>query len=278
MISHFQLKIMMIVTILCFVFCTTINQPFISQSDTVRTCPQSNDREVAIELNNKGFKLYKVGKYEEAMVLFRESFTRDSTYDLAHYNYACTIGVLAKIDNEFGYDHYEEIIEHLQIVKRLNSAYIQKFKSDQDLDIIRNDFRYLILIGLSPTKTVDVEEILTRLEWYIAGEGIYNCVGGVKFRENKNVEFWFYSNEFFLSNDFDIPKLRYKGKYQVEENKITIKLEKRMLRRREWKDFLDNNSEYEEKKVFTGILTKDGQLKFKIFNYPLLDSSPSFSG
>ena len=277
MIRHFQLKIKVILTIFCFALCVIINQPFISQSDSIKTCSQSSDREAAIKLNDKGFKLYKAGKYEEALVLFRESFTRDSTYYLAHYNYACTIGVLSKCDDEFGYDHYEEIYEHLQIVKKLNPAYIQKIKTDPDLDIIRKDFRYLTLIGLSPTKTVDVEEILTGLEWYIVGEGIYNCVGGAKFFKNKQMEFWFYANEFFINHDPNIPKLKYKGIYQVEGNKITIHLGKRMLRRKEWTDFLNNNSKYEEKMEFSGILTKDGQLRFEIFNYPLLDSYPFYN-
>jgi tetratricopeptide (TPR) repeat protein len=276
MIRYFQLRIM-ILTIFCFALCLIVNQPFISQADSLKTNSLSSEREAAIELNNRGFKLYKEGKYEEALDLFKKSFTSDNTYYLAHYNYACTIGILAKSDEEFGYDHYEEIYEHLQIVKKLNPAYIQKIKTDPDLDIIRKDFRYLVLIGLSPTKTDDVEEILTSLEWYIVGEGIYNCVGGAKFSKNKQLEFWFYDNKFFTSHDFNIPQLKYKGAYQVEGNKITVHLEKRMLRRREWTDFLNNDTKYEEKMVFSGILTKDGQLKFEIFNYPLLDSYPNFS-
>jgi len=103
-------------------------------------------------------------------------------------------------------------------------------------------------IGLSPTKTVDVEEILTRLDWYIVGEGIYNCVGGAKFSRNKQIEFWFYDSKFFTNHDFNIPKLKYKGTYQVKRNKITVHLEKRMLRRKEWTDFLNNDSKYEEKR------------------------------
>ena len=275
MSRFFQLKIM-ILTIICFALCV-INQPFISQADSIKTNSLSSEREAAIELNNRGFKLYKEGKYEEALDLFKKSFTSDNMYYLAHYNYACTLGVLAKSDEEFGYDHYEEIYEHLQIVKKLNPTYVQKIKTDPDLDIIRKDFRYLILIGLSPTKTDDVEEILTGLEWYIVGEGIYNCVGGAKFSKNKQIEFWFYDNKFFINHDFNIPKLKYKGTYQVEGNKITVYLEKRMLRRKEWTDFLNNDTKYEEKMVFSGILTEDGQLKFEIFNYPLLDSYPSFN-
>lgn len=61
---------------------------------------------------------------------------------MAHYNYACTIGVLLKLDYENWYDKKDEVIEHLEKTLKLDKKYIAKIKKDEDLEEIRDSFEY----------------------------------------------------------------------------------------------------------------------------------------
>lgn len=219
------------------------------------------DREKAKEYNSQGYDLYLGGEYEEALKLFEESIYYDDSFFYGHYNYACTLGVLMKEDYETWYSYKEDIIMHLRKVQELNPEYIQKIKTDTDLDLIRKEFDYYLLLGLSPKETDDVKEILHNLSWYVQGQGAYSILGGVEFNSDNTFNLWYYD----FSNNFE--KLEFKGKYEVTNNKITLYLDNRMLRRRDIADIFDNYSENEEEVIFNGELTEEGLIEIDIFQY-----------
>lgn len=220
------------------------------------------DREKAKEYNAQGYDFYLGGEYEEALKMFEKSIYSDDSYFYGHYNYACTLGVLMKQDYEMWYSYKKDIIMHLWRVQELNPEYIQKIKTDSDLDLIRKEFDYYLLLGLSPKETNDVKEILHNLSWYIRGQGAYSILGGAEFNSDNSFNIWYYD----FSDNFE--KLGFKGKYEVVNNKITLYLNNRMLRRRDIADIFNNYSEYEEKIIFYGELTEDGSIEIEIFQYP----------
>lgn len=232
--------------------------------------------EQAKKLNTEGYRLYKNKKYKEALEKFQKSFETDDNYAMAHYNYACTIGVLLKLDYEEWYYKKEEVIEHLEKTVKLDKKYIAKIKKDEDLEEIRDSFEYYLLIGLSPEKTKDVEEILYSLTWYIQGSGVVNPLGGIDFRGDTFI-LWYRSPDFFKEYDNKFPMLEYEGKYKVVKNKITLYLTKKMLRKKDEGDIQSNKNEYEDKLIINGILEKNGDLKFEIFNYPITSWMDEFS-
>ncbi len=221
------------------------------------------DREKSKEYNAQGYDLYLGGEYEEALKMFEKSIYYDDNYFYGHYNYACTLGVLMKQDYEKWYSYKEDIIMHLWRVQEINPEYIHRIKTDSDLDLIRKEFDYYLLLGLSPNETNDVKEILHNLSWYIQGQGAYSILGGAEFNSDNTFNLWYYD----FSNNFE--KLEFKGKYEVVNNKITLSLNNRMLRRKDIADIFDNYSEYEEKIIFYGELTEDGSIEIDIFQYPL---------
>src|SRR5688500_12236820 len=61
-------------------------------------------------LNTQGFRLYKAGKYSQALELFEQARLADPAYALAHYNYAATLGVLRKQGKVCEHDAYRSTI------------------------------------------------------------------------------------------------------------------------------------------------------------------------
>ena len=182
------------------------------------------DREKAKEYNAQGYDLYIAKEYEEALKLFEESIYFDDSYLYGHYNYACTLGVLMKQDYETWFSYKQEIIKHLWKVQELNTEYIQKIKTDSDLDLLRKEFDYYLLLGFSPNDTDDVKEIIQNLSWYVRGEGAYSILGGADFKSDNTFDIWYYD----FSNNFE--KIEYKGRYEVTNNKITLNLNNKIIR------------------------------------------------
>lgn len=246
------------------------------EKQTVVTEQAVNISEEAKQLNTEGYRLYKKKKYKEALDKFKKSFESDDDYAMAHYNYACTIGVLLKLDYEEWYGQKEEVIEHLNKAIKLDKKYIAKIKKDKDLEEIRDSFEYYLLIGLSPEKTEDVKEILDSLTWYIQGSGVVNPLGGIYFGED-GFTLWYRSPDFFKEYDISYPMLEYDGKYKVNNNKIKLYLTKKMLRKKDEGDIQSNKTEYEDKLIINGTLEKKGDLKFEIFDYPITSWIDEFS-
>lgn len=234
--------------------------------------PNTNDTlsslSKAKELNEKGYNEYKKGNFKAALDLFKQSMEFDYKYYLSHYNYACTLGVLMKKDYPEWYEHKKEMIDHLTKVKELKPDYISKIKTDPDIDPIRKEFGYMLMLGYSPAKSADVEQILQQLNWYIEGQGIFPYVGGINFNKDSTITLWYYSPEFF--KDYNTgAKYEVTGKYTVNGNKITITLDKKMLRKKNWNDIVDNDSIMEGKTTINARLTQDGILENDMFDYKI---------
>lgn len=261
---------------------TTIESSTPSNSDSTKqttTIESSTDKEPnssdtlsslnkARELNDKGYNEYKKGNFKAALDLFKQSMEYDYKFYLSHYNYACTLGVLMKKDYPEWYEHKKELIYHLTKVKELKPDYISKIKTDPDLDPVRKEFGYMLMLGYSPSKSKDVEQILQQLNWYIEGQGAFPYVGGIKFNKDSTITMWYYSPAFF--NDYNTDdKYQVTGKYTVDGNKITITLDKKMLRKKNWNDIVDNDSIIEDKTTINARLTQDGILENDMFDYKI---------
>lgn len=70
------------------------------------------DEDKAKELNTIGYELYKSGEYEKALDYFSKSFKENNEYLFAHYNYACTLGVLMQQDYPLWYERRNDIYVH----------------------------------------------------------------------------------------------------------------------------------------------------------------------
>lgn len=232
------------------------------------------NREKAKLLNTKGFILYEEKKYEEALQYFEKAFIADDTYYLAHYNYACTVGVLLKQNRMIWSRYIQSAIEHLSKVLELNPDYISKMESDPDLEIIRKEYDYLIMLGLSPNEDEDIKEILIRMNWYIPHSGIFGNIGSVNFTENNKVILSYDPIERFNfenQSKTEASGYKYTGTYTIENNEIIIKLDEKMLKKRTEEDIVTNDSEYDDIQVIKGVLNENGIITFDVFEYPLVN-------
>jgi len=147
----------------------------------------------ARDLNTAGFRLYKEGRYEEALGYFGRAIEADPTYALAHYNYACTLGVLRDTGPESvcRYDAYKwRILDYLEESVRLDPGRLERMQEDPDLECVHDTFRYQLLLGLDPTDPNDALLILQRVSWYSYNAGAYGPVEGLDFKENGLLEHW----------------------------------------------------------------------------------------
>ncbi len=230
----------------------------------------------ARQLNAQGYELYKQGKYEEALVFFEKACNADTALDLAYYNYACTLGVLMKKDYPEWYEHKSTAFEYLKKAITINRSVIKKIKKDPDLEVLRQEFEYYRVIGLTTTKTSDVRTIMTSLTWYIHGQGVLAYIGGLKFFPDGTFKLWYHSTEFFEnfeSNDNYI----YTGKFSINHSKIRFEFDKPMLRKRSIEDIYSNKSILESNTVLHGLLHTDGRLIIDGFEYTFFSWFDEFS-
>ena len=104
--------------------------------------------------NTKGYRLYKKKDYGNALKLFQKALEMDERHAQAHYNLACTYGVLRRLDKVCDYDAYRgTIIEHLKLAIRYGPKYRWKMRKDADLQPVHDTFAWQLLIGRSPRKT-----------------------------------------------------------------------------------------------------------------------------
>lgn len=229
-------------------------------------------KEVARERNTQGFELYQLGKYEEALTLFEEAIEQDDTYFYPYYNYACTLGVLMKLDYPRWYDSRSTIHEYLKKVVELNPEYIEKIKTDRDLDEIRKDYEYLKLIGYTLDNDEDIAYILQNVHWSIHGPGIFSHIGGFVFSEEST----FVMSVVDISGESEIGILQFTGTYEVKNGEVLFSLDAPMLKRRTIDDYYINDV-YEENMFFKGTLDDSGTLYIEIFDYPIYNWKEEFS-
>jgi len=145
------------------------------------------------ELNTEGFRLYQAGKMKEAVQKFEAATEADPKHALAHYNLAATLGVLRKQDVFCEPDtSLKNILEHLTTAVRLDPRRLTRAKEDPDLDPIRHTVGWHRLLGLSPTRTEDVQKLLLGVrKWHGPGVGVYGTIRTFTFLEDgKRVVMW----------------------------------------------------------------------------------------
>jgi len=244
--------------------------------ESIEAQDDSSDIDEAKELNSLGYELYKKGDFEEALRLFEESIEVYNDYPYSHFNYACTLGVLMKNDYPSWFGHKDIAIEHLKKVLELDSIFLEKVKTDNDLDLIRNEFEYLDLLGYSINNTEDIEVYLNELDWYIQGIGIFQVIGGISFDSEGGFLLYYTDFRGFDEGDYDFPVIEYTGNYTIDGTTITFKLDEAMLMRRSTGDW-DNFEVYDEAMEFTGELLDGGYLIIDIFDYGITSWYDEFS-
>ena len=187
----------------------------------------------ARRLNTQGYRLYKQKKYVKAVGKFEKAVEVNPSYALAHYNLACTLGVLHQEGLACDHDAYRSrIMKHLEEAVRLDPTRKKKMVKDPDLEPVRDMLGYQLLLGLSLKRTADVKNILKTITWYGPAPGAYGPMSGINFEKGK-VSVW------VMEFEEDMPKhVTTKGTYRVEGNRVFIRLEKPLEGKREFEGVL----------------------------------------
>ena len=230
----------------------------------------------AKELNADGFTLYQNGDYENALNLFRESMNADDEYFYGHFNYACTLGVLMKQEYEYWYDSKQEIIETLKKCLAIDPSSKAKIMSDTDLDPVKKELKYLTEIAGYDLSTSDgVRNVLKKANWYVHGSGVISVLGQVTFDGN-NVVFSYMNLEKFNEGTIGDPIIAI-GKYSLDGNVITFKMNEQTLKRRTLSDVYNNYDVIDDRVEFSGTLSSDGILTIDGFEYQFYTWYDEFS-
>lgn len=251
------------------------------ESEAIEDKEQENgideeQEESSRDLNTKGYELYKNGEYEKALNYFKASIEKGEEYLYGHYNYACTLGVLMKLDYPEWYHFRHEIHSHLRKVIEIRPEYIDRIKKDKDLDIIRKDFEYFQLLGYGTKTDKDIQHLLIELNWYINGPGVITPIGGAGFLDDGTFSLSFQDLKMFSDGEFPIDTDHFTGTYEVKEGVIYFYLNEKMLQRRTYSDFFEREI-YEEHMEFKGELDETGTLYIEIFDYPIHNWMDEFS-
>jgi len=248
-----------------------------SEIDQAQVVAESDEVELtAKELNSLGYDLYKEKKYEQALAYFKQSFDKDENYYYPHYNYACTLGVLMKLDYPMWYEYRQEVHEHLRIVVDLKPDYLAKIEVDEDLDLFRKDFEYLGLFGYGIDKDSDIDYILKHLNWYMPGPGVITTIGYLTFDELGGFELSFLDVSKMDEGNYDFPIHGFTGTYEVVEGLIHFEFDASALTQDQLGVYIDRTQLIEGKR-FQGQLLDGGMITIPILSDPLLSHEEEFS-
>jgi len=195
-------------------------------------------RQTARALNAKGYAAYKQKRYAKAVEHFLDAVEADGSYAPAHYNLACTLGVLRKrVRDICEHDAYRpDIVRHLQTAVKLDPRWLTRAKQDPDLKPIHDTVGYQVLMGLDPTRTEDVTRILQRVTWYGPRPGICASRGGVIFRSHGRVSYW---EDIEGCEEVARPRRAwFAGTYAVSGNAVVVRLTKPVKGRSEFRGVL----------------------------------------
>lgn len=180
--------------------------------------------ESAGDLNTQGYRLYRQGKYPEALEYFRRAVAADPDYALGRYNLACTLGVLRKQGPEAvcRYDAFKSVIlDHLEAAVRLDPDTRAKAETDPDLDPVRDTVRYLRLFGYSPGNRDDTTMILTAVTWYGTASGAFGPAATLDFRQDGTVALTLLD-----TTGDEVKHASYSGTYFISGSRVTFILDR----------------------------------------------------
>ncbi len=201
-------------------------------------------RTAATVLNSNGYRAYKGGEFGKALDLFKRAVQADPTYGQAHYNLACTLGVLRQKEGACGEHevYLEDIIHSLHQTLHYLPSKRDKMLSDPDLNPVHATFAWQMIKGVSPNTSEGVSQILAAVSWFGPAPGAFGPVSGFDFLEDGTFSYWFLD----VTGD-EVVKKQVTGTYEVSGNSVTITF-----------DIMQEKSG-----TFRGELTEKGSLIFQ---------------
>ncbi|MHB8875200.1 MAG: hypothetical protein ACYC8T_16050 [Myxococcaceae bacterium] len=186
-------------------------------------CGATSFAQSARQLNAQGFRLYKQGRFPEALELFKKAFDTDEGYALAHYNYAATLGVLRGQGKVCEYNAFKNIILlHLARSIELDPRRRERMKSDRDFLTVRDTVGYQKLSGRSPERPADVPVILEQVSWFGLAPGAYGPGAGLDFKPRGKLSGW----RLQMGPGDDAPtKVPFTGRWSAKGAKVRLELD-----------------------------------------------------
>lgn len=171
----------------------------------------------ASALNTRGYHAYKTGEFSKALDLFKQAVKIDPTYGQAHYNLACTLGVLRQKEGPCGNHevYLEDIINSLHSTLKYLPAKREKMLADPDLKPVHDTFAWQKIRGLTISTTDEVKQILVAVSWFGPAPGAFGPMGGFNFLEDGTFSYWYLD----FTND-EVVKKQVTGEYVVSGNRV----------------------------------------------------------
>ncbi len=239
-----------------------INSDDNEQADNYRNSGQSTHKKTAHEkakqLNTLGFRLYKQGKYQQALPLFYRASKTDSRYALAQYNLACTAAMIARRNQCF----QDEELSHLLALDSITAALKQsimldpkrksKSQTDPDLAQVRQTYPYYRdILHYSPDNDRQLRQMLENINWSQAG-GFYPHQG-------KPARILFDSDSVTTINNKGLQRT---GRYSLNNGLITLTFTSENYGRQQITGrLLDNDG------TFRGVLRFSGAAKANVLPF-----------
>jgi tetratricopeptide (TPR) repeat protein len=171
----------------------------------------------ASSLNSRGYHAYKAGEFSKALDLFKQAVKADPTYGQAHYNLACTLGVLRQKEGACGEHevYLEDIIHSLHKTLKYLPLKRDKMLADPDLTPVYDTFAWQKIRGLSVTTTDEVKQILVAVSWFGPAPGAFGPIGGFDFLADGTFSYWYLD----LTSD-EVVRKQVTGEYEVSGSRV----------------------------------------------------------
>lgn len=134
------------------------------------------------ELNSLGYDCYRAGRLVDARHLFLLALRSDNNHALAHYNLACT---LMRLRAEGGACEHEAglgvVMHHLERAVAIDARRRTRMKEDPDLDGLRDNLRYRMLLGVRMGDPTSMRKALAGTTVYGPGMGAFGSLRTLTF-------------------------------------------------------------------------------------------------
>lgn len=175
----------------------------------------------APELNTEGFRLYRQGRYGEALAKFRDAIAADEGHALAHYNFAATLGLLRKRGKTCEFDAYQQtILEHLAKAVALDERRRARMQRDADFDAVRDTLGYQRLLKRDPAVDEDVPALLVALLFLSPPQGAFGHRTQLDLKADGTLSLT------HLLVDDDVKRVGTTGTWKVKGRAVTLSLKK----------------------------------------------------
>ncbi len=136
--------------------------------------------QTATQLNTAGFSHYRKQRYAEAIDAFQKAKAKDSKHALSRYNLAATLALMRHKNQTCQFDaSIDAVFENLNASIRLDPRRKARALVDSDFVSVARTFRWQQLLGRTLPR--DLKAILTGVNWYSRGEGVYGSLHQLTF-------------------------------------------------------------------------------------------------